>query len=87
MKSGFYHSGDGYVSCFATSSAYSFRLMVRRENLASPEGFAVVEAWALGVATIPGAGIDLAEMETLVDRMEEVFGAKRVTTKRRFRLF
>lgn len=87
MKSGFYHSGDGYVCIFASGAEFSFRVLVPRGVLGTPRGREVIDAWAVGLPVIPGSGIHAQEIECLLDRLDDAFGSPQRARRSRFRLF
>jgi len=86
MKLGYTRLGEG-VSIFLETGSYHFRMMLPAGDLASPSGREIVNAWLLGITTIPGLEIPHREVEALMDALDSGFPIAGRLRKPRLRLF
>lgn len=68
-------AGRIVIAMFDESAAYRFFLSLETATLAQPRGHELLAAWALGIATIPGAGVTLKDTEALLDIIDILYPA------------
>lgn len=67
---------------------YLFSAAIPKELANTSYGYEIIAAWALGIAFIPEAGIDLKTAERLLDNYERSFRPPRKGLRRpKFRFF
>ena len=67
--------GRVIIAMFGESTDYRFSLSIKTANLRHPRGREILTAWALGIATIPGAGVTLNDTEALLDIIDILYPA------------
>lgn len=72
-ESGFFFKDNENITLFLKNDSFKFELTLPKKETKKPEIREVIQAWALGIATIPGSGIPLYEVEKFFDYLDVYF--------------
>ncbi len=68
---------DGRIRICLESPTAAFTFEVDADKLKSPSVRELVNAWAVGIATIPGSGVGISIVESMLDWLDENHPVKR----------
>lgn len=84
---GFGYDKENKLRLFLVGDKITYELRVSEEDIVSPDVRERINAWAVGIATIPGGGVPLAAVEDLLDTLDSKFPPKKYSGLRRTKFF